>query len=65
MLEIIRSTLFLDVEFLWRDELGQCGYIMRNMMMNRKKDVASELAGNETAYQNKVQKLIEGLAALQ
>ena len=65
MLEIIRQTQYLDSEYLWGGALNNPAYIMRNMISQKKNDVASWIAKNEKATNKAVQKTIDQLEAMQ
>lgn len=65
MLEIIRQTQYIDSEYLWGGVLNNPGYIMRDMLSKKNKDVASWIAKNEKATIKAIEDTIEKLEAMQ
>ncbi len=65
MLELIRSSLFLDAEFLWSDSLNGTGYIVRDLIYTKKKDAASAIAKAEKRTAKTIENTIEKLLDMQ
>lgn len=65
MLDLIRSSLYLDAEFLWSSALNNTGYIIRDLIASKKQDAASAIAKMEKKTQKAIEKAVEQLEAMQ
>lgn len=59
MLEIIRQTQYVDVEFLWREALGDAAFTMRDMIIQKKSDVASWVAKKDKSVRASIENTIQ------
>lgn len=65
MLDLIRSSLYLDAEFLWSGALNRTGYIVRDLISSKKSDAASTIAKSEKKTIKAIEKTIEQLEEMQ
>ncbi len=63
MLEIIRDSLYLDSEYLYRSPLGDTCYMVRDMVNSKKFDVASHMAKKEKTILKTIEKTIAAMEA--
>ena len=61
MLEIIRDSLYLDSEYLYRTPLGNTCYMARDMVKSKKFDVASHMAKVEKSILTTIDKTIAAM----
>ena len=65
MLDIIRDSLYLDSEYLYKGSLGKTYYMARDMVMSNKYDVASHMAKQEKSILKTIEKTIAAMDELQ
>ncbi len=65
MLEIIRDSLYLDSEYLYRNSLGNTCYMARDMVNSKKFDVSSHMAKQEKKIMSTIEKTIAAWEANQ
>ena len=63
MLDIIRDSLYLDSEYLYRSPLGDTCYMVRDMVNSKKYDVASHMAKKEKSILSTIEKTIAAMEA--
>jgi len=64
MLDIIRGSLYLDSEYLYRDSLGAVCYMVRDMVSTKKFDVASHMAKKEESIRATIANTIAAMEEL-
>lgn len=65
MLNLIRDSLYLDSEYLFKTPLGKTYYMARDMVNTQKYDVASHMAKQEKAILSTIEQTIATMEELQ
>ena len=61
MLEIIRSSCYVDYEYIYGALFSKPAFIVRDLILNRKSDTASWFAGHKKMIEKQVAKAMNSL----
>ncbi|MBR5870246.1 MAG: extracellular solute-binding protein [Clostridia bacterium] len=64
MLDLIRNSLYLDAEYLYKSSVGKTYYMVRDMVSTKKYDVASHMAKQEKSILAEIEKTVALLESL-